>query len=77
MHLHRRPSVYCTCEILRVHFAQDISKPAMAALISQKARSTAPEALEKAFGEWLGDLRVLQEAGPGAGILGFLWFFLV
>ena len=36
----------------------------MAALISHKAQSTAPEALEKAFREWLGDLRVLQEAGP-------------
>lgn len=40
----------------------DMTKPAMAALISHKARSTAPEALEKSFREWLGDLRVLQEA---------------
>lgn len=39
-----------------------MTKPAMAALISHKARSTAPEALEKSFREWLGDLRVLQEA---------------
>lgn len=51
---------------------QDMTKPAMAALISHKARSTAPEALEKSFREWLGDLRVLQEAGP-SGLDGENW----
>ena len=45
-----------------------MTKPAMAALISQHARATA-EPLQGAFRHWLQDLRVLDEAETWAQII--------
>ena len=48
---------------------EDITKPAMAALISHQARAAGAEALEEAFRQWLGDLRALQEATGAGGVM--------
>ena len=54
---HQEHSDFC----IQRFCAKDITKPAMAALISRHARSKEPRELEESFHSWLADLQKLQE----------------